>query len=162
MALKSQGFKMNVLYHDRNKNPVLETKLNARKVDLDFLLKNSDIISIHLPLNEKTHHLIQSKQLQKMKESAVIINTARGPIIKEDDLVESLQQKRIFGAGLDVYEYEPKIGSKLIEQKNVVLLPHIGSATYETRSNMALIAAQNLLDGMNGIKPKNCINPEIF
>jgi glyoxylate reductase len=162
MALKSKGFDMNVLYYDNQKNITLESKLNAKKVSLDVLIENSDIISIHLPLNKETYHLIGEQELQSMKDTAVLINTARGPIIQEKALIKALKNNWIFGAGLDVYEHEPKLSQDLIKQENVVLLPHIGSATYETRANMAVVAAQNLLDGMNGIKPVNCVNPEIF
>jgi glyoxylate reductase len=162
MALKSQGFQMNILYYDSQPNTVLESTLNAKKVTLEFLLKESDFISIHLPLNNDTHHLIGDKELQTMKETAILINTARGPIIDEQSLIKALKEKWIFGAGLDVYEHEPTIHPVLLEQNNVVVLPHIGSATYDTRSQMAIMAAQNLLDGMQGKQPKNCINPEIF
>ena len=162
MALKSQGFQMNVLYYDSQPNTVLESTLNAKKVPLETLLKNSDIISIHLPLNKQTHHLITEKELQTMKDTAIIINTARGPIIDEQSLIKALKEKWIFGAGLDVYEHEPTIHPELLEQDNVVVLPHIGSATYDTRSQMAIMAAQNLLEGMQGKQPINCVNPEIF
>ena len=162
MALKSQGFQMNVLYYDSQPNTVLESTLNAKKVPLETLLKNSDIISIHLPLNKQTHHLITERELQTMKDTAIIINTARGPIIDEQSLIKALKEKWIFGAGLDVYEHEPTIHPELLEQDNVVVLPHIGSATYDTRSQMAIMAAQNLLEGMQGKQPINCVNPEIF
>ena len=97
-----------------------------------------------------------------MKSTAVLINTSRGPVVDEGALVNALKQKRIFGAGLDVYEHEPIINPELLEQDNVVVLPHIGSATYDTRSQMAMMAAQNLLDGMQGKQPQNCVNPQIF
>lgn len=162
MALKSQGFQMNVLYYDSQPNQILESTLDAKKVPLEELLKKSDIISIHLPLNNQTHHLISDKELQTMKETAILINTARGPIIEEQSLIKALKEHWIFGAGLDVYEHEPTIHHELLEQNNVVVLPHIGSATYDTRSQMAIMAAQNLLDGMQGKQPQNCINPQIF
>ena len=162
MALKSRGYDMNVLYYDNHTNNVLENILNATKVSFDTLIQTADIISIHLPLTNETHHLIGEKELQSMKETTILINTARGPIIKEQALIKALQDNWIFGAGLDIYEHEPTISPELIKQKNVVLLPHIGSATLETRSNMALMAAQNLLTGMQGKQPPNCVNPEIY
>jgi glyoxylate reductase len=162
MALKSRGFDMHVIYYDNNKNSVLENTLNATKVSLDTLIRTADIISIHLPLTKHTHHLIGKKELQSMKKTTVLINTARGSIIEEKALIKALEDKWIFGAGLDVYEYEPAISPELMKQKNVVLLPHIGSATMETRSNMAVMAAQNLLTGMQGKQPPNCVNPEIY
>ena len=162
MALKSRGFNMNVLYYSTQQNTILENTLNATKVSLDTLIKTADIISIHLPYTKETHHLIGEHELHIMKETTVLINTARGPIIKEQALLKALQNKWIFGAGLDVYEQEPIINPALLKQKNVVLLPHIGSATHETRSNMAIMAAKNLLTGMQGRQPPNCVNSEIY
>lgn len=162
MALKSQGFDMNVLYVNPHKNEILESRLNAQKTDLKNLLKKSDVISIHVPLTDETHHLISEKELKMMKETALLINTSRGPVIDENALITALENKWIFGAGLDVYEHEPRIPERLKKLDNVVLLPHTGSATKETRSNMAVMAAENMIAGLSGKKPPNCVNPKIF
>lgn len=161
-ALKSKGLNMKVLYYNRSKNEVLEKELGARKVSLEDLLKQSDFISIHLPLTPETYHLIGEKELSMVKKGAVIINTARGAIIDERALVKALKEKRIFGAGLDVYENEPEVNEELKKLDNVVLLPHIGSATFETRVKMAILAAENLVTSLKGEKPKYCVNPEVF
>ncbi|HMA83354.1 MAG TPA: D-glycerate dehydrogenase [Candidatus Thermoplasmatota archaeon] len=162
MALKSKGFDMNVLYVNPEHNSVLESEINAKKTDLSTLLMKSDIVTLHVPLTDETHHLIGEKELDLMKETAVLINTSRGPVIDENALLNALENKQIFGAGLDVYEHEPKIPKKLKQLDNVVILPHIGSATKETRSKMAEMAAENMLQGLNGKQPSNCVNPEVF
>ena len=162
MALKSKGFDMNVLYVDQEHNQALESALNAKKTDLSTLLAESDIISLHVPLTEETQHLIGENELASMKETAVLVNTSRGPVIDEKALIHALDNNQIFGAGLDVYEQEPKIPKRLKQLDNVVILPHIGSATKETRSKMAEIAAENMIQGLNGEKPDNCVNPELF
>ena len=161
-ALKAKCFNMKVLYFNRSRNEVLEDKLGAKKVDLDTLLRESDFISIHLPLTKETYHLIDYDKICMMKRDAIIVNTARGAIIKEGDLVKALREKRIFGAGLDVYEKEPKITDELKNLENVVLLPHIGSATLETRTKMSILAAENLIKALRGRRPKYCVNPEVF
>ena len=161
-ALKAKCFNMKVLYFNRSRNEVLEDKLGAKKVDLDTLLRESDFISIHLPLTKETYHLIDYDKICMMKRDAIIVNTARGAIIKEGDLVKALKEKRIFGAGLDVYEKEPKITDELKNLENVVLLPHIGSATLETRTKMSILAAENLIKALKGKRPEYCVNPEVF
>lgn len=161
-ALKSKGFDMKVLYSDEYRNECLEKKLGAKKVELEELLKKSDFVSLHVPLNESTHHLIGEKEFKMMKDTAVLINTSRGPIIYEKSLVKALKEKWIFAAGLDVYENEPLIDKKLIKLKNVVLQPHAASATINTRTKMAVMAAENLLAGFTGKIPPNCVNPEVF
>lgn len=161
-ALKSKGFTMKVLYTDEQRNHELETELKAKKVPLPELLKESDFISIHVPLMKTTRHLISEKELKMMKRTAILINTARGPIINEQALIKALKEHWIFGAGLDVYEYEPKIPKELKSLDNVVLQPHTGSATIETRTKMALIAAENMIAGLSGQIPPNCINKEVF
>ena len=128
---------MNVLYTDEQKNEQLEQQLGAKKVSLSQLLKESDFISLHVPLTKKTHHLIDEKELHLMKKTAILINTARGPIINEKALVKALTEQWIFGAGLDVYENEPELSEELKRLKNVVLQPHTGSGTIETRTKMA-------------------------
>ena len=163
LAKRAVGFDMKVLYHNRSRvEPEIEKKFNATYVDQDTLLKTSDFLSIHVPSTPETTGLINSETLSLMKPSAFIINTARGEIIREGDLVKALEEKKIAGAGLDVFEHEPKIHPGLLKMDNVVILPHIGSASMETRTKMGLIAAENLISFFKGQMPPNCLNPEIF
>jgi len=163
MAMRSRGWCMKVLYTTQsNRNAVLEEMLGAKRVDLETLLKESDFISIHTPLSEKTRHLIGAKEISLMKKTAYLINTARGSVIDEAALVNALKNKQIAGAGLDVYEEEPKLKPGLAELDNVVLAPHLGSATVESRTKMAVMAAENIIAVLNKQKPKNCVNPEVF
>jgi len=161
-ALKSKGFNMKVLYVDDRVNETLERELKAKKVDIPEILKSSDFISLHVPLNKETHHLISEKELKMMRKTAILINTSRGPVVDEQALVKALKKRWIFGAGLDVYEYEPNISKELIKLDNVVLQPHSASATIETRTKMAIIAAENMIAGLNGEIPPNCVNKEVF
>ena len=161
-ALKSKGFNMKVLYVDDRVNETLERELKAKKVDIPEILKSSDFISLHVPLNKETHHLISEKELKMMKKTAILINTSRGPVVDEQALVKALKKRWIFGAGLDVYEYEPNISKELIKLDNVVLQPHSASATVETRTKMAIIAAENMIAGLTGEIPPNCVNKEVF
>lgn len=162
MALKSKGFDMKVLYFNSKTNKTLEEKLNAKKVELEELIKQSDFITLHVPLNNSTYHLIDEKRLKMMKKTAILINTSRGPVIDEKALIRALENNWIFGAGLDVYENEPEISKELLKLDNVILQPHSASATSSSRNNMSIIAAENMIDGLNGRKPKNCVNPEVF
>jgi glyoxylate reductase len=163
MAKRAAGFDMRILYHNRTRvDSEIEEKLGATFVEQETLLKTSDYISIHVPLTPETTALINSETLSLMKPTAFLINTARGEIIREADLVKALAEKRIAGAGLDVFEHEPKIHPGLLKMDNVVLLPHIGSASLETRTKMGLVAAKNLIAFFNGEEPPNCLNPEIF
>jgi len=161
-ALKSKGFNMKVLYVNNKRNEKLERELGAEKVDLDELLKQSDFISLHVPLLSSTRHLISEKQLRMMKPNAILSNTSRGPVIDEKALIKALKEKWIFGAGLDVYENEPEIPEELKELDNVVLQPHSASATIASRTGMAIIAAKNMIAGLRGDIPPNCVNPEVF
>jgi len=162
MALRSAGFRMNVLYCDAEPNRVLEKDLQAKRVGLDDLLKQSDFVSVHVPLLPETVHLIGPRELGVMKKSAFLINTSRGPVVDEKALVQALKSKTIAGAGLDVYEHEPALEPGLAEQDNAILLPHIGSATLETRIKMATTAAENLVAGLKGIRPPNLVNVEVW
>ena len=153
---------MDVLYFSNKRNDILEREINAKKVVFHELLKKSDYISIHVPLTPSTHHLIGKKELKMMKKNAILINTSRGPVIDEKALVKALKEKWIFGAGLDVYEYEPHIDDELFDLDNIVLQPHSASATYETRTKMALVAAKNMIAGLDGKIPPNCVNMEVF
>ena len=161
-ALKSKGFNMEVLYVSRRRNEILEKELNAKKVDLHTLLKNADFVSLHVPLTSETRHLIGEKELRMMKRNAILVNTSRGAVIDEKALVKALKERWIFGAGLDVYENEPEVNRELTKLDNVVLEPHIGSAILETRTRMAIMAAENLIISLEGKKSKNCVNPEVF
>ena len=161
-ALKSKGFKMKILYVDEKRNTLLENELNAEKVDLKELLSRSDFVSLHVPLLPFTRHLIGEKELKLMKKNAILINTSRGPVVDEKVLVKALQKGWIFGAGLDVYEHEPSIEKKLLILDNVVLQPHSASATVETRTKMAVMAAENMIAGLKEEIPPNCVNREIF
>lgn len=160
MAMRSRGWNMRVLYTTKSsRNTILEEALHAGRVDLETLLKESDFISIHTPLSEKTRHIIGAKELSLMKRTAYLINTGRGPVIDEMALIEALRNKQIAGAGLDVYEDEPGLKPGLAELDNVVLAPHLGSATVETRTRMSIMAAENIIAVCNKQKPKNCVNP---
>ena len=161
-ALKSKGFSMKVIYADGKTNPTLEKEVGAKKVEFHEVIKKSDFISLHVPLLPSTHHFIGEKELQMMKKTAILINTSRGPVVDEKALVKALKEKWIFGAGLDVYEHEPEITEELKKLNNVVLQPHSASATYETRTKMAIIAAENMLAGLKGEVPPNCVNKEVF
>jgi glyoxylate reductase len=161
-ALKSKGFNMQVLYYSWNKNEIMDKELNAKKVELSELLKKSDFVSLHVPLTAKTHHLIGEKELKMMKKTAVLVNTSRGPIVDEKMLIKALKEKWIFAAGLDVYENEPYVSEGLKKLDNVVLQPHSASATIDSRTKMSIIAAENMIAGLKGEIPPNCINREIF
>ncbi len=158
-ALKSKGFDMKILYYDSLKNQVLEDSLDAKKVKLNTLLKESDFISVHVPLTDKTHHLFSVEEFQMMKPTAIFINTSRGQVVDEKALVRALKSNSIAGAGLDVYEKEPEIEPQLIRLNNTVLCPHIGSATIETRKKMAIMASSNLIAALSNKKPVNVVNP---
>lgn len=162
MALRSRGFNMRLLYCDPYNNETLETKLCARRVDFDELLAESDFVSVHVPLQEDTHHLFGAEQFRRMKRAAVFVNTSRGPVHDEAALVEALRTGEIAAAGLDVYEDEPAMKPGLADLDNVVVCPHIASATVETRTRMATMAAENLLAILKGVRAPNCVNCEIY
>jgi glyoxylate reductase len=154
VAKKANGLGMNVIYH--NRKPVtknVERMLRAKFVSENTLYKNSDIISLHVPYNKDTHHLMNSKIFKKMKKTSFLINTSRGKIVDEKQLVSALKTKQILGAGMDVYELEPiKKDNPLLKLENVVLAPHVGSSTKETRQKMSDITAKNLILGLEGKK----------
>jgi len=157
-AKRCSGFDMKIQYFSRRHNPALESKLNAKKVTLNKLLLTSDFISIHIPLSTETFHLIGKKELGLMKPTSVLINTARGEVVDEKELIKSLKAKKIFSAGFDVYEGEPIVNKELFKLNNVVLLPHIGSATIETRSKIAEIASKNVIAALSGKRPQFLVN----
>ena len=158
LARRAKGFDMDILYTARSRKEDAEKELVARKVELEELLEESDFVSIHTPLTNETHHLIGEKELILMKPTAVLVNASRGPVVNEAALAEALENKSIFAAGLDVYEEEPEVHPKLLELENVVLAPHIGSASIETRDKMAEMAAENLRAVLNGEEPPNSVN----
>ena len=159
VARRARGFDMKILYTARSRKEDAEKEFGARHVKLEELLQQSDFVSIHTPLTDETQHLIGEKELGAMKSSAVLVNTSRGPVVDEAALAETLENKSIFAAGLDVYEEEPKVYPKLLELENVVLAPHVGSASIETRDNMAETAAENLRTVLDGEEPPNPVNP---
>ena len=154
MARRARGFDMEVFYTARSHKEDAENELGARYAELDELLQTSDFVSLHTPLTEETRHLIGAGKLKKMKPESVLVNTSRGPIVDEGALADALAQGRIFAAGLDVYEEEPEVHPRLLELENVVLAPHIGSASIETRDKMATLAAENISAVLRGEKPK--------
>jgi glyoxylate reductase len=155
VARRGRGFGMEILYHNRSRKEDAEKELGARYLDLDDLLRESDFVSIHTPLTDATRHLIGERELGLMQDTAVLVNTSRGPVVDEAALAEALEGGRIFAAGLDVYEEEPKVHPRLLELEKAVLAPHIGSATIETRDRMATLAAENLRAVLRGEQPRN-------
>jgi glyoxylate reductase len=158
----SAGFGMRVLYTSNSPKPEFEKSCGATFTDLETLLRESDFVSLHVPLTSSTKYMIGEKELRLMKKTAILINTARGPVIEEAALVRALKEGWIWGAGLDVYENEPILEPGLAELDNVVLLPHTGSATFEARANMGKIAARNIIAVLCGNKPETCINQEVL
>jgi len=164
VARRAKGFNMKILYYNRSRNLHRESELGAAYAELDDLLAQSDFVSVHTSLNSTSRHMINKSKLSLMKKTAFLINTARGNVVNEADLAKALKTNQISGAALDVYENEPlPRTSPLLQMKNVVLLPHIGSATFQTRSKMAQVAAKNLLDVLAGKEPdpRFLVNPEV-
>jgi glyoxylate reductase len=163
VARRAHGFSMRVLYWTpRRKSEREEREAGLTYAPLDQLLREADFVSIHSPLNKETRHQIGAGELGRMKKSAYLINTARGAIVDETALVAALKQKRIAGAGLDVFEREPKVDKTLRKMTNVVLTPHLGSAVPEVREAMANMVVDNILAFLGGHKLPNCVNPEVF
>ena len=158
VARRARGFGMEILYHNRSRKEEAERELGARYMNLDDLLGAADFVSIHTPLTPETTHLIGADELGNMKPEAVLVNTSRGPVVDEAALAEALAARRIYAAGLDVYEDEPEVHPKLLELENVVLAPHIGSASIETRDKMASLAAENLAAVLRGESPNTPVN----
>lgn len=156
LAHRARAFGLNVVYH--NRKPLLkseEEELGVKQLSLQELLRNSDFLSIHVPLTSETHHLLNEKKLSLLKPEAIVINTSRGAVIDEKALIKALREKKIAGAGLDVYEEEPAVPRELIELPNVVLLPHLGSATNEARREMAIMVGRNVAAVLEGKEPPN-------
>ncbi|MEQ6358761.1 glyoxylate reductase [Thermoanaerobacter thermohydrosulfuricus] len=161
-AKMAKGFDMKILYTARSPKKEFEEETGAQYVDLDTLLKESDFVSIHVPLTPETRHLIGEKELKLMKKSAILINTGRGPVVDEKALVKALKNKDIYAAGLDVYEREPMFEEELAQLDNVVMLPHIGSATEEARRDMSILVAQNIIDVIEGRVPRTLVNKDVL
>ncbi|HVA01615.1 MAG TPA: D-glycerate dehydrogenase [Terriglobia bacterium] len=163
VARRGRGFSMRILYFARHRvAESVERELQAHYADRKTLLQESDFLSLHVPLTPETHHLIRAEDFSLMKPTAMLINTARGPVVDEHALLKALESKRIAGAGLDVFEQEPRVLPGLLTLQNLVLAPHMGSATVETRLDMAMLAVKNLLAALAGERPPNIVNPEIY
>ncbi len=162
VAHRAKGFNMRILYYDPQPLPrEAEEQLGATRVDLNRLIAESDFISIHVPLTQETLHLISTPQFNAMKRNAILVNTSRGPVVDEAALVDALSARKLAGAGLDVYEREPAVHPGLLQMPNVVLAPHIASATVRTRSEMSAMAARNMATAVRGGRPPNLVNPEV-
>jgi glyoxylate reductase len=163
VARRAKAFGMEIVYSDaRQASEEVERELGAKRVELEELLRTADVVTVHAPLMDETRHLIDSETLGLMKETAYLVNSARGPIIDEAALVDALQAGKIAGAGLDVFENEPDVHPGLLELDNVVILPHLGSATIETRTAMGVLAAKNAIAVLNGDQPPTPVNPEVL
>jgi glyoxylate reductase len=163
MARRALGFDMRICYYNRQRLAAeIEATYQATYLPLDELLQQSDFVSLHLPYTPQTHHLIGARELALMKPEAMLINTARGPIVDEQALVQALQSGKLAGAGLDVFEHEPRIEAELLRMENVVLLPHIASASLKTRTLMATMAAENLVAHVRGQRPPNLLNGAVY
>jgi glyoxylate reductase len=162
VARRAKGFNMNIIYHDVMRREDLEDELGVTFKEFDEVLSEADFITIHVPLTEETHHMIGRRELSIMKRTAYLVNTSRGPVIDEEELYNALKERIIAGAALDVYEQEPiDPQSPLLGLDNVVLTPHIASASIETRTKMAVVAANNLVSVLRGEEPPNLVNPEV-
>ena len=160
LATRAHAFGMEIVYHNRRRvDAGVEARLGARRVELDELLTTSDVVSLHCPATPETHHLIDADALSSMRPTAHLVNTARGTVVDEAALVDALAAGRLAGAGLDVYEHEPTVHPGLLDRDDVVLLPHLGSATVEARTAMATTAARNVADVLAGRAPSNPVTP---
>ncbi len=159
-AHRARGFKPKLLYTANSPKPDFEAQTGATFADRETILREADFVSLHLPLTPATRHFIGERELNLMKVTAILINTSRGPVLDEKALVKALREKRLWGAGLDVFEREPDLEPGLSELANVVITPHLGSATIETRDKMGNLAAENILAALAGLKPPTCLNPE--
>ena len=159
VAKRAQGFDMRVIYYSPNAKPAY----NAQSVDLDTLLRESDFVSLHVPLKPETKHLVNDEFLAKMKPNAILVNTTRGGVLDQNALYTALKSNQIFAAALDVTDPEPlAMDSPLLELENCIIVPHLGSASKKTRDMMSLLAAQNLVAGLKGERLPNCVNPEVY
>lgn len=156
----AKGFGMKVIYHDRAANAELDVEIGSKNVEMDELLKTSDFVSVHVPLLPETKHLISTPQFEMMKKTAILINTARGPVVDEVALLNALKNGDIFAAGIDVWENEPELTPGLKDLENIILTPHTASATVEARDNMSKVAAENISAVLKGQEPPNLVKPQ--
>lgn len=162
-ARRARGFSMRLLYHNPRPNPSLADEVGAEYVDLDTLLAESDFVALHCPLSAETTHLIGAAELRKMKRGAILLNTARGPVVDQDALAEALREGVIAGAGLDVTDPEPiDPAHPLVQMENVIVTPHIASASIGARNKMASLTANNLLAGLRGERLPHIVNPQVY
>jgi len=162
VARKARGFDMKIIYSDVQRNEAFEQESGAVFVDKETLLRESDFLTLHVPLLPETHHYLGEKEFKMMKKTAILINASRGPVVDEVALVKALKEKEIWGAGLDVFENEPILAPGLAELENVVIVPHIATATMETRIKMGDIAVANIIKVLKGQLPDTCVNPEVL
>lgn len=162
VAERANGFGMKVLYNKRSRDEEAEKELGLEFAELDDLLSRSDVVSLHIPLTDETHHMFSAERLAKMKKGSFLVNTARGAIVFEQDLVNALRDGHLAGAGLDVFDNEPNINPELISMEQVILTPHIASATVEARDKMGAMAVATILDTFSDKKPDNLVNPDLW
>jgi glyoxylate reductase len=163
VAKRAKGFNMKILYYDVIPRPEMEKEFDAKRVDIDTAFREADFISVHVPLMKETHHLVNEDRLKLMKKTAYLINNSRGPVVDEKALYTALKEGRIAGAGLDVFEQEPTpVDNPLLKLDNVVVAPHISSASIETRAKMSEMVADNLITFFEGKKPPNLVNPDVM
>lgn len=162
VARRAKGYNMQIFYNKHEPDPEAEKELGVKFAALDELLAKSDFISLHVPLNDETRHMVNKDTLVKMKKGAFLVNTARGPVVDEHDLVEALKSAQLAGAALDVFDNEPNISPELLAMPNVITTPHIGSATKEARNKMGELAVGALLDVFDSTKPQNIVNKEVW
>lgn len=161
-ARRAKGWNMRVLYNKRSRDEEVEAELGVEYADLDRLYAESDFISLHIPLTDETRHMINKNSLNKMKKGVILVNTARGPIVNEQDLVDALRDGKLRGAGMDVYDNEPNIHPELIAMENVIITPHIASATWEAREKMGHMAVDSILQVFAGEKPESIVNQDVW
>jgi glyoxylate reductase len=163
VAKRAKGFDMKILYTDAMRAPAeVEHELGAQYVDKETLFREADFVTVHVPLLPETQHYVSEKELKLMKKTAHLVNASRGPVVDEAALLQALRERWIAGAGLDVYEDEPMLTPGLTALDNVTLAPHIASASVETRTKMAVMAATNLVEALQGRRPPNLVNPEVL
>lgn len=162
VARRAKGWEMKVLYNKRSPDKEAEKELGVKFSDLDTLLATSDVVTLHVPLTDETHHMVNKDTLSKMKKGAYLINTARGPVVDEHALADAVRSGQLGGAALDVFENEPDINPELVGMENVILTPHIASATWEAREKMGEQAVSSILDVLVGKKPQNLVNEEVW
>jgi len=163
VARRAAGFGMTVIYSDAVRLPAeVEAETGATRVELDELLERADVISIHTNLTEETRHLFSHEQFKRMKPTAVLVNTSRGPVVDEAALADALENDEIFAAGLDVFEQEPTVNPRLLNLENAVVIPHLGSATVDTRNAMGNLAVDNVFAAIDGTRPPTLLNPDAF